>query len=134
MAPLYDSLQENGEIRLLILQPGAGDEPIIGELLPAKIFDLPNYEALSYVWGSETPCNTIRIHGEERAIRDNLWRALKQLRYADTSRALWVDAICIDQTNTKERNHQVRQMKGKQYIETQDSFAFGLGKTSVIAL
>jgi hypothetical protein len=44
------------------------------------------------------------------AITENLCTALKHLRYPDRDRILWIDAICIDQENDKERGYQVQQM------------------------
>ncbi|PMD33029.1 hypothetical protein L207DRAFT_518383 [Hyaloscypha variabilis F] len=43
-------------------------------------------------------------------IRQNLFDALLSLRLTDVARTLWVDAICINQENIEERNHQVSQM------------------------
>ncbi|KAF5022824.1 hypothetical protein F66182_5118 [Fusarium sp. NRRL 66182] len=43
-------------------------------------------------------------------LRPNLHAALKALRQFDAPRVIWVDAICIDQHNEEERNHQVWQM------------------------
>ena len=40
----------------------------------------------------------------------NLEQALWSLRLSDQARILWVDAICIDQSNNVEREHQVSQM------------------------
>jgi|SRR6266498_3420146 len=37
----------------------------------------------------------------------NLYAALRQLRRSDSSRILWVDAPCIDQSNLDERSQQV---------------------------
>ncbi|KAF8850370.1 heterokaryon incompatibility, partial [Acephala macrosclerotiorum] len=68
------------------------------------------YEALSYMWGSEEYPILLDVDGHERFIRNNLWQALKHLRYPNKKRILWVDAICIDQSNNKERGHQVAQM------------------------
>jgi hypothetical protein len=36
---------------------------------------------------------------------------LSHLRYHDKDRVLWVDAICIDQTNDNEKTHQGRMMR-----------------------
>lgn len=44
-------------------------------------------------------------------IGENLWAALMMLRHADSTRNIWVDAICINQGDVKERNHQVHIMK-----------------------
>ena len=42
---------------------------------------------------------------------DNLWLALWHLRLPDRKRIIWIDAICIDQSNIKERNRVVLRMK-----------------------
>ncbi|KAE8454134.1 hypothetical protein EG329_005058 [Mollisiaceae sp. DMI_Dod_QoI] len=70
----------------------------------------PKYEALSYMWGSKEGQMTIVVNDRQRLIRNNLWQALKHLRYPDRQRILWADALCIDQENEKERTHQVAQM------------------------
>ncbi|KAF3003576.1 hypothetical protein E8E13_006533 [Curvularia kusanoi] len=44
------------------------------------------------------------------AVTQNLSLALQSLRTPHEDRILWIDAICIDQNNDKERGHQVRQM------------------------
>ena len=44
-------------------------------------------------------------------ITTNLEAALRYLSYSDVERVLWIDAICIDQSNVEERNHQVPLMK-----------------------
>ncbi len=71
---------------------------------------MPQYEALSYMWGSEEDPMILEIDGHQLSVRNNLWQALKQLRPKEGKRIMWVDALCIDQENNKERNHQVEQM------------------------
>ncbi|RKK85082.1 hypothetical protein BFJ69_g1783 [Fusarium oxysporum] len=44
------------------------------------------------------------------SITESLHEALWHLRKPDEDRVLWVDALCIDQTNIKERGHQVSRM------------------------
>ena len=68
------------------------------------------YEALSYTWGSMEMTEHIKIDGRTLGVTKNLYLALEYLRSQDTDRILWVDAICIDQGNNKERGHQVKQM------------------------
>jgi hypothetical protein len=69
----------------------------------------PEYEALSYTWGSSGSDVNIEVDGQVIPIRANLAYALAALR-GPTPRTLWVDALCIDQRNIEERNHQVGQM------------------------
>jgi hypothetical protein len=70
------------------------------------------YTCLSYVWGSEHESDTILVNGKTFTCRKNLWDFLNVARKksAHTERAFWIDAICIDQSNVSERNHQVSQM------------------------
>jgi hypothetical protein len=68
------------------------------------------YEALSYVWGSPGEKLPIFIHGHSFDVTVNLRAALSRLRNHSMERTLWVDAICIDQQNLRERGHQVQLM------------------------
>ena len=104
------------EIRLMTLLPGAfGDEirmTIRNRRLSKSL--RPVYEALSYTWGSETDHDYVYVQEDKAqkalAVAPNLAEALQYLRYEDRSRVLWIDAICVDQTNTAERGHQVLRM------------------------
>lgn len=66
--------------------------------------------ACSYVWGGSKPSQLILINERPFHIRQNLHDFLLQMRKDGFLKPLWVDALCIDQSNTSERNHQVRQM------------------------
>ena len=44
------------------------------------------------------------------AITRNLYAGLKALRFKESTRTIWVDALCINQENIEERNHQVQLM------------------------
>ncbi|KAF4444775.1 heterokaryon incompatibility 6 OR allele [Fusarium acutatum] len=70
----------------------------------------PPYEALSYTWGDEDASVRILLNGEEFLVRPNLAYALAALRISEP-RVLWVDALCINQQDTTERNHQVGMMR-----------------------
>lgn len=103
------------KIRLLKLyQPGKhSDNNLEANLVIRK--DNESYEALSYTWGSEGDTGSIRVWSgsgefEEIEIQKNLEAALRQLRRKNRTRALWTDAICIDQHNLEEKNHQVPKM------------------------
>lgn len=90
------------------------------ELLHATVDD--SYTCLSYVWGTADKRRLIKINGKLFHTRENLWRFLRSVQHVDRQRPstlYWIDAICIDQSNTLERNHQVAQM-GTIYRQAQD--------------
>jgi len=62
------------------------------------------------VWGTDEPSHEIEIDERSYLVRDSLFAFLQQAQRQHTDRLLWIDAICIDQSNIRERNHQVRQM------------------------
>jgi hypothetical protein len=108
------------EIRLVILQAqgrGGGIEcSIIHASLNLSggeygvIFDQTEYNALSYTWGSPDIMKNISIDGQTCPVRENLWSALYNLRLKDKCLVMWIDALCINQNDIMERNHQVAQM------------------------
>jgi hypothetical protein len=67
----------------------------------------PIYEALSYAWGDAKVTSPIFLESCPFQATVNLVSALRHLRHEDNTRTLWVDAICIDQSNIQERGHQV---------------------------
>ena len=69
-----------------------------------------HYEALSYAWGDPRKQRKIFVDSKALWITHNLDVALRHLRYRDGWRVLWIDDICINQSNNMEKNHQVRQM------------------------
>lgn len=76
-------------------------------LYPTDQQEAPVYEALSYMWGPPHPTTEIFVNDSPFQIRQNLFAALKELRYKYFPRCLWVDAICINQTDNPERGAQV---------------------------
>lgn len=83
------------------------------DLFHAAIYgaeDAIEYEALSYTWGSNDKPHSIEINGRSLNVTKSLLKALQHLRQKNEDRILWIDAICIDQNDLKERGHQVQQM------------------------
>lgn len=82
--------------------------------------DGPDYEALSYTWGSASPSTALVVYSGLISSADpqpsvlqigaNLSEALRYLRLQDEGRVLWIDALCINQMDLEERGHQVRNM------------------------
>ncbi|KAI9646426.1 hypothetical protein NHQ30_004418 [Ciborinia camelliae] len=102
-----------------------------------SLYDLPNhgalqeykprYEALSYTWGSMENPVTVHVLGEistKMQIGASLATALRQLRYTNKSRTMWVDSICINQNDIPERNHEIERMRN----------IFSLGTRTIIWL
>jgi hypothetical protein len=73
-----------------------------------------SYEAVSWCWGREPHDQVLRVHDNTKVfafpISKNLKRALWALRTNNEVRQLWIDAICINQGDTEERNQQVPRM------------------------
>lgn len=105
----YRPLADADEIRVLCLEAGDPSEPIQCKVHHVKLSRDPVYEALSYMWGPHDS-KTISLGGQTFPVRENLWQALFHLRLEESSRLLWIDAICINQADESERNHQVMQM------------------------
>ncbi|KAK0624381.1 heterokaryon incompatibility protein-domain-containing protein, partial [Immersiella caudata] len=108
-------------IRVLDLQPSLSesrDDPIRGRLRVVHLTEDPGFVALSYVWGrpSRSPravyCNDIPI-----SVTKNCWDALWHLRdpilgrgrarNTDGSITLWIDSICINQSDKTEKDSQI---------------------------
>jgi len=70
--------------------------------------DAPVYTAVSYTWGDPTITRRIHVNGRPFHIRSNLWHFLQAKPY--TGKWYWIDALCIDQSNVRERNHQISLM------------------------
>jgi hypothetical protein len=73
-----------------------------------------DFEALSYTWGDQGNARSILVNGIRRDVSRNLEQALRALRDLQETRlsmCYWVDSLCIDQNNKKERNEQVKRMK-----------------------
>jgi hypothetical protein len=102
---------ESRSIRLLRISPAEDPKEEIRCELCLTSTDA-QYTCLSYVWGDPDKGQWILINGDRLWVRQNLWNFLASARKMPelTSQWIWVDAICIDQTNITEREHQVQQM------------------------
>ncbi|CAG2007712.1 unnamed protein product [Fusarium graminearum] len=132
-SPAYSSLGE-GEMRLLVLEPGAQDSLVRCKLYTCSQNDRVPYQALSYTWGDPTKVQSIKCNGEDLQIASNLYQALLHLRHPRRTRILWIDAICINQDDSTERGQQVQLMRNIYAQATQVIAWLGEGtRESVIA-
>ena len=104
----YTSLSsESRQIRLVTLRPGTWADEIHCYIEIVSFDGHPPYDALSYVWGADQGQKAILLDNGRFDVTKNLWLALRRLRDLSVNRVLWIDAICIDQTNLREKSHQV---------------------------
>ncbi|QDS68431.1 hypothetical protein FKW77_010798 [Venturia effusa] len=131
---IYRSLDRtNNSIRLISIHRETNG-PIHGQLHNYAFDSCPPFIALSYTWDSSPedwmPCPKTRnsrniiLDGEDFEVRNNLHLALNmilarkmevggELTYMLNPRYwqfFWIDALCINQENLLERNHQVNMM------------------------
>ncbi|KAG8531956.1 uncharacterized protein KY384_003592 [Bacidia gigantensis] len=112
----YQPLENDKSVRLLALQHGDKQSAIICDLIevdPDKKKTI-EYEAVSWTWDSKEKPDSIRVNVKGKAnvlnISHNLFLALKALRLEGEVRYLWSDAICVNQDDPNEKNHQIPMM------------------------
>lgn len=98
-----DTYQQS--IRLVRISPQA-DGDLEFELQHFAFKQRPQYRAVSYMWGRGLLW-TIKINDQPFQVKENLYNLLKTMSAAADSGYLWIDQICIDQTDIFERNQQV---------------------------
>jgi len=106
-------------IRLLTVEPDDPSAPLRCKLSETCLdADPAPYHALSYCWGPNQNPVQITCNSHPLSVMPNLHSALREYRRRGTRALLWVDAICINQSNTSERTSQVRMMD-KIYTEAE---------------
>lgn len=100
--------------------PGSTDR-IVCQLHTISLDDKPGFIALSYVWGDSTVTEQVLVDGVEISITKNLANGLRQAFYhlkrraeemkVDLQPIVWADALCINQADLDEKNHQIPLMK-----------------------
>ncbi|OBS24640.1 hypothetical protein FPOA_05180 [Fusarium poae] len=132
--PVYKPLCGT-KIRVLKLSRGRFESPLHGNLETIELHDdepqteesrillsdddqhHTTYEAISYTWatisGNRRKDHSIFIGKSWSVlpITENCFDALRSCRLEDEDRYLWVDSICINQSDVSERTHQVGLMR-----------------------
>ncbi|KAH8747159.1 heterokaryon incompatibility protein-domain-containing protein, partial [Hyaloscypha sp. PMI_1271] len=67
----------------------------------------PQYEALSYTWGGQTPTRPVICNNGLLLITENAFSSIRRLRCHFEPRKLWIDTICINQALAMEKTTQV---------------------------
>ncbi|KAF2967833.1 hypothetical protein GQX73_g5762 [Xylaria multiplex] len=121
----------NGHIRILLVEPGAAEEPLFGRLLHGEVesFDWVvrdltthrderitsltgdrSYFAVSYAWGQPTFTKILHTPDGLLPLTPSLYGALRCFRRTERPIALWADGVCINQMDIPEISQQVRMM------------------------
>ncbi|KAI8268636.1 Heterokaryon incompatibility protein 6, OR allele [Colletotrichum sp. SAR11_239] len=100
------------EIRLVRLRQPRAPSTLSLELRTVSLDDEEaSYSPLSYVWGSSSGPQQIEINGQPFHVTQNLHDSLQQLSRDGVDSWLWIDAICIQQSDLEEKTHQVGMMR-----------------------
>ena len=111
------------EIRLIDIQPGHWHDPLEAIVRVVNLRDNPLFEALSYRWKPTDGTIDTQHENNDKSLQNtssprtqshigaNLASAIQHLRYESCIRTMWIDAVSINQEDTKERNQQVALMK-----------------------
>ena len=75
-----------------------------------SLSDAPMYEAISYTWGSPNKDHVVILNGHWLLTTKNVYNIIQDRASYSRTRWLWIDAVCINQTNTTEKNSQVNIM------------------------
>lgn len=112
----------NHEIRLVRLRLPEAEHVVGDDTDPDAVsLDLQHvsmndgipYGAVSYVWGSSLASDLIKIsvNGQSHYIGENLHAALTEFRRQKVTDWLWIDAICIHQSDNEEKSWHVDRMR-----------------------
>jgi hypothetical protein len=124
---LYGKLdQDRHEVRLLTIHPRKTQpfsphperNAISASLTTQSLDDPTEYFALSYVWESGQYFPRSHRKGTRRAVHllvdsvrievnRNLWLAIERIRQDEKTVRIWVDAVCINQTDLNEKAWQI---------------------------
>jgi Heterokaryon incompatibility protein (HET) len=120
----------DGDVRFLDLLPCEPDGTVCCEIKHDNLSSPEPYHAVSYAWGVSQTTFRIKLNGESILIRENMFMFLKSMAEMNPKgyRRLWIDALCIDQSNIEEKNQQVPQM-GRIYSSA-ESVIIWLGPAS----
>jgi hypothetical protein len=115
MSDIYSPLPPGNFIRLLEIREvrgGSSVHDLIGNFKVVSLNDCSDkYLAVSYAWRDPAPVATIQLRdGRSLPLSRTLTDLFDSLRQRYQSLTVWIDALCINQKNTPEKEHQVRLM------------------------
>jgi Heterokaryon incompatibility protein (HET) len=107
-----DTLADTLYFRILKLEIRKPFTEIEATLLPVPLSCPGKYRCISYVWGNDTAKpHVIRLNNRRYYVTSNVHRILQSQTSIWRANYIWIDSVCIDQPNDKEKTHQVRMMR-----------------------
>jgi hypothetical protein len=99
------------EIRLLkISMPNSNSRPRIA-LASFPMYSAPPYEAISYTWAGQDITHYIELNDDRwLAVTENVWTIIHEVATPLMERHVWIDTLCINQSDSKEKTTQVEMM------------------------
>ncbi|OTB18784.1 hypothetical protein K445DRAFT_364069 [Daldinia sp. EC12] len=100
-----------GQFRVIHLNPGTSSK-VTASLEVVNRLDRCYYEAVSYCWGSDELTQVVTMNDESvLKVTDSVYSLLFHLRHRENTRKLWVDQMCINQTDHAEKAAQVKDIR-----------------------
>jgi hypothetical protein len=116
-SPLTDASKEIRLLRILPATDSEHDNVVAVNLEHFRKEKSLVYDTLSYTWGDASKTRTILVDGSRFEATENLHAALVQLREFKPrqdyrrNELIWIDALCINQMDDKEKSLQVQMMR-----------------------
>lgn len=107
----YSPIEEKDTVRLLLIYPRHPDGSVKCALFQTPLSSVPRYEALSYRWGGSGPNAEISVNGRSVMVTPNALQVLKNRSSFWQPKLVWIDSVCIDQTNEDEKARQIELME-----------------------
>ncbi|KAG9498359.1 hypothetical protein J7337_009164 [Fusarium musae] len=115
-------------IRILDINVKEGNSEPIGNFRVVPLDDPPEYTAISYCWDNSADIARIEFHnGDSLPLSQTLLDLFISLMKKSSKFTVWIDAICINQQDTVEKEFQVPLM-GKIYSRSAEVLVW-LGKS-----
>ncbi|KAF2097333.1 hypothetical protein NA57DRAFT_57925 [Rhizodiscina lignyota] len=111
----YRPLENDHTVRVLELHPAlSSEDPLRCDIYHIDRDNIGSkhemYEAVSYAWEGQRPTCTLECHGTRILITSTVDSFLRHVRKGLKRRNLWIDAICLNQDDAKEKGRQVYAM------------------------
>jgi Heterokaryon incompatibility protein (HET) len=107
----YEKTRHPREIRLVRIPATISPLGLQYDLVRVQLESAPSFEAISYTWGDPIKSHSICINGCRLEVTANVHDILRERSSWRQPRLLWIDSICINQKDDREKTEQVQLMR-----------------------